>query len=70
MPTSSNAKRAGVEVKRGDIYLVNFDPTIGAEIQKTRPAVIVQYDISNRYSAVTIFAAIISQRPVARPLLF
>ncbi|MEB3190688.1 MAG: type II toxin-antitoxin system PemK/MazF family toxin [Snowella sp.] len=27
--------------KRGEIWLVNFDPTIGAEIKKTRPAVII-----------------------------
>jgi mRNA interferase MazF len=31
-------------VKRGEIYLVNFDPTVGAEIRKTRPAVIVSED--------------------------
>lgn len=30
--------------KRGDVWWVNFDPTIGAEIQKTRPAVIVSSD--------------------------
>lgn len=29
---------------RGDIWLVNLDPTVGAEIQKTRPAVIVSSD--------------------------
>ena len=29
---------------RGEVRLVNFDPTIGAEIQKTRPAVIVNDD--------------------------
>ena len=29
---------------RGDIWLVNFDPTLGAEIRKTRPAVIVSSD--------------------------
>ena len=28
-------------VKRGEIWLVNLDPTIGSEIQKTRPCVIV-----------------------------
>jgi mRNA interferase MazF len=28
--------------KRGEVYLVSFDPTMGAEIQKTRPALIVQ----------------------------
>ena len=46
--------------KRGEIYLVNFDPTIGAEIKKTRPALILQNDIANRYSSVTIVAAITS----------
>jgi mRNA interferase MazF len=43
------------------VYLVNFDPTIGAEIQKTRPALIVQNDIANRHSPITIVAAISSQ---------
>jgi mRNA interferase MazF len=46
--------------KRGEIYLVNFDPTVGAEIQKTRPALIVQNDITNRHSPITIVAAITS----------
>ncbi len=30
-----------VKVKRGDIWLATLDPTVGAEIQKTRPCVIV-----------------------------
>jgi mRNA interferase MazF len=50
-----------VRPKRGEIYLVNFDPTIGAEIQKTRPALIVQNDIANRHSPITIVAAVTSQ---------
>ena len=28
-------------VKRGDIWLVNLDPTVGSEIQKTRPCVVI-----------------------------
>ena len=28
-------------MQRGDIWLINLDPTVGAEIRKTRPAVIV-----------------------------
>src|SRR5258708_11716597 len=47
--------------RRGEIYLVAFDPTIGHEIQKTRPAVIIQNDVSNQYSPITIVAAISSQ---------
>ena len=47
--------------KRGDIYLVNFDPTVGAEIKKTRPALVIQNDIGNEYSPITIVAAITSK---------
>jgi mRNA interferase MazF len=43
---------------RGEIWLVNFDPSLGSEINKTRPALIVQNDLGNRASAVTIVAAI------------
>jgi mRNA interferase MazF len=42
---------------------VNFDPTVGAEIKKTRPALVVQNDIGNRASPVTIVAAITSYVP-------
>ena len=47
--------------QRGEIYLVNFDPTIGSEIKKTRPALILQNDVSNQYSPITIVAALTSQ---------
>jgi mRNA interferase MazF len=50
-----------VPPQRGEVYLVNFDPTLGAEIQKTRPALIVQNNVANRHSAITIVAAITSQ---------
>ena len=53
-------KQALVRPKRGDVYLVNFDPTIGAEIRKVRPALIVQNDAANRWSPITIVAAITS----------
>jgi mRNA interferase MazF len=42
------------------VWLVNFDPTVGAEIQKTRPALIIQNDVGNRVSPITIVAAITS----------
>jgi mRNA interferase MazF len=47
--------------KRGEIYLVNFEPTVGAEIRKTRPALVLQNDIANRHSPITIVAAVTSQ---------
>jgi len=55
--------------RRGDTYLVQFDPARGHEIQKTRPAVGIQNDIGNRHSPVTIVAAITSKlSPVPYPV--
>ncbi|MBK9167646.1 MAG: type II toxin-antitoxin system PemK/MazF family toxin [Bryobacterales bacterium] len=48
-------------LKRGEIYLVDFDPTIGAEIRKTRPVLVIQNDIGNENSPITIVAAITSK---------
>ena len=38
-----------LNIVRGDIWLVNFDPTIGDEIQKTRPAVVLSINAAFRY---------------------
>jgi mRNA interferase MazF len=34
-------------IKRGEIYWTSFDPTIGSEIKKTRPALVVSNDANN-----------------------
>ena len=47
--------------KRGEIYIVNFDPTIGSEIKKTRPALIIQNNVANQYSPIVIVAAVTSK---------
>ncbi|RIK37427.1 MAG: type II toxin-antitoxin system PemK/MazF family toxin [Chloroflexi bacterium] len=36
-------------MRRGDVWWVNFDPSVGGEIQKQRPAVIVSNDAANKY---------------------
>src|SRR5579863_9957741 len=46
--------------RRGEIYLTALDPAVGREIQKTRPALVIQNDVSNRLSGVTIVAPITS----------
>jgi mRNA interferase MazF len=46
--------------KRGEIYLTTLDSTVGREVQKTRPALVIQNDISNRLSWVTIVVPITS----------
>lgn len=45
-------------IRRGEIWRVRFDPIMGAEIGKTRPALVLQNDIGNRYADTTIVAAI------------
>ncbi len=36
-------------MKRGEVWWVNFEPSIGGEVRKKRPAVIVSNDVANRY---------------------
>lgn len=44
--------------RRGEVWLVNFNPGRGSEQKGTRPALIVQNDIGNQYASTTIVAAI------------
>jgi len=46
--------------RRGEVWTVDFDPVVGSEQGKSRPAVIIQNDIGNRHSPVVIVAAIAS----------
>ncbi|PJD93300.1 MAG: transcriptional regulator [Legionella sp.] len=46
-----------VKIKRFDVFLVNLDPTIGSEIKKTRPAVIISPDSMNLSRLKTVIIA-------------
>ena len=43
-------------VKRFDVYLVNLDPTVGSEIRKARPCLVISPDEMNRHIATVIVA--------------
>lgn len=45
-------------MKQGEIWWVCFDPSVGHEFRKTRPAIIISSDISLRYSNLTTVMAI------------
>jgi mRNA interferase MazF len=47
-------------MKRGDVYWVNLDPTVGSEVKKRRPALIVSPDEMNRVLPVVIVAPLTS----------
>jgi mRNA interferase MazF len=46
--------------KKGEIYLVSFDPTIGHEVKKKRPALILSNNIHNQYSPLVTVAPLSS----------
>ena len=46
--------------RRGEIFLTALDPTIGREIRKTRPTLVIQNDLANRLTGMTIVVPITS----------
>jgi mRNA interferase MazF len=48
-------------IKRGEIFLANLKPIKGSEQGGIRPVLIIQNDISNKHSPVTIISAITSK---------
>lgn len=47
-----------MNVTRGEIYWVEFDPVKGSEQGGLRPALIIQNDVGNRFGATTVVAAL------------
>ena len=45
-----------MEIKRFDVHLINLDPTVGHEIKKIRPCVVISPNEMNRYIATVIIA--------------
>jgi mRNA interferase MazF len=58
VPPAPRARPPAVtpHVDRFDVYLVNLDPTVGSEIQKTRPALVVSPDEMNHRIGTVIIA--------------
>ena len=48
----------GLTPRRGEVWLVNFNPGRGSEQKGIRPALVIQNDTGNAYAATTIVAAI------------
>jgi len=51
-----------MKIEHSDIWLINFDPSIGKEIRKTRPALVVSNDYYNIASG-TIFVVPLTSKP-------
>jgi mRNA interferase MazF len=50
-----------MNVQQFEVFIVNLDPTIGSEIKKTRPYVIISPDEMNKYLDTIVIAPITSQ---------
>jgi mRNA interferase MazF len=50
-----------MEIKQYDIILVNLDPTVGSEIKKTRPCVVISPNEMNMYLNTVVIAPMTSQ---------
>jgi len=50
-----------MRIKKGEVFLINFEPAFGSEQGRVRPAVVIQNDILNKYSPLTIVAPITSK---------
>jgi len=48
-------------VKRFEVYLVNLDPTVGSEIRKTRPCLVISPDEMNHHIATVVVAPMTTQ---------
>lgn len=48
------------KIQKGEIYIANLSPTIGSEIAKTRPVLIVSNDINNQFAATITILPITS----------
>ena len=55
------AVKAG-SVVRGDVHLVRLDPTVGSEVRKTRPCLVVSPDELNEHLRTVIVAPMLSAR--------
>ena len=50
------------EIRRGDLYYAELDPTVGSEQAGTRPVLVVSNDVGNQYSPVIVIVPITSRR--------
>ena len=50
-----------MNVKRGDVFFADLSPVVGSEQGGTRPVLVIQNDIGNRFSPTIIIAAITAQ---------
>jgi len=54
-------------LRHGDVYIAQLDPTVGGEIRKSRPVVIISNNVINTHSRVAVIAPVTSNVERASP---
>lgn len=57
------------DIKRGEIYWIDWNPSRGSEQSGLRPALVIQNDIGNKFSSTTIVAALTTAIEKSYPFL-
>lgn len=57
----ASAEDEKLAIKRGDVFFADLSPVVGSEQGGTRPVLVIQNDIGNRFSPTVIVAAITAQ---------
>jgi len=67
--SSSLGAEPGRGPKRGDVWWVRLDPTVGSEIKKTRPCLVLTTNIVNERRRTVVVVPLSTSRQAAPPLL-
>ncbi len=69
MPSPKRSPNRGLTPRRGEVWWVNLDPTVGSEIKKTRPCVVIGTNVLNARRRTIVIVPLSSSPQPAPPLL-
>jgi mRNA interferase MazF len=68
MPSRTRLWRRGTAPRRGELWWVRLDPTLGSEIKKTRPCVVLSSTVLNERRHTVVVVPLSTSAPIAPPL--
>ena len=69
MPSRKNPASPGAAPKRGEVWWARLDPTLGAEIKKTRPCLVLSTNVLNQHRRTVVVIPLSTSPQAAPPLL-
>jgi mRNA interferase MazF len=69
MPFPTRSASPGAAPKRGEVWWVRLDPSLGSEIRKTRPCLVLSTDVVNRHRRTVVVIPLFTSPEASPPLL-